>query len=228
MRRSFVPLLALLAALGAGGCEPGATASGIGTAPSAAPAASSPATHGAPAATNSGPARPYRVTYGWAVPSRPARVAHRFDVPVQPPPAAPLPFLARVEVGDHPGDQPAYTRMTFAFEGAWPSYEIAYERSLTQDGSGDPVSLPGNSVLRITFTDAQAHDDQGRTTRRPGTKLGFPTLKGYAVAGDFEGHVTYGLGIQAVPNSDQALPIRVGELVRADGTYVVAVDVRRA
>ena len=130
-------------------------------------------------------------------------------------------------IGDHPGDQPAYTRMTFAFEGAWPSYEIAYQRSLTKDGSGEPVSLPGNSILRITFTDAQAHDDQGRTTARPGTTLGFPTLKGYAVAGDFEGHVTYGLGIQVAPNSDQALPIRVGELVRADGTYVVAVDVRR-
>jgi hypothetical protein len=227
MRRSFVPLLALLAALAAGGCEPGATASGIGTAPpaAAAPAASSPATHGAPVATRSST---YRVTYGWAVPSRPARVAHRFDVPVQPPPAAPLPFLARVEVGDHPGDEPAYTRVTFAFEGAWPPYELAYERSLTHDGSGDPVSLPGNSVLRITFTQAQAHDDQGRETTRPGTKLGFPTLKGYAVAGDFEGHVTYGLGIQAAPGSDQALPIRVGELIRADGTYVVAVDVRRA
>jgi hypothetical protein len=168
------------------------------------------------------------VTYGWAVPSRPARVAHRIDVPIQPPPGTPLPFLARVEVGDHPGDDPAYTRITFAFEGAWPSYEVAYQRSLTADGSGAPVPLPGNSVLRITFTNAQAHDDQGRGTDRPSPKLGYPTLRGYGFAGDFEGHVTYGLGIQALPDTDQVLPIRVGELVRADGTYVVAVDVRRS
>ncbi|MEV4617416.1 hypothetical protein AB0J74_01710 [Asanoa sp. NPDC049573] len=224
MRRFFVPLLALIA-LGVAACEPGATAGGIGTAaPTPATASGAATTTAAPAATKRGA---YRVSYGWAVPSRPARVAHRVDVPVQPPPAAPLPFLATVEVGDHPGDEPPYTRMTFAFEGAWPSYEIAYERSLTQDGTGDPVPLPGNSVLRITFTGAQAHDDQGRTTARPETKLGFPTLKGYAVAGDFEGQVVYGLGIQAAPNSDQARPIRVGELIRADGTYVVAVDVRR-
>ena len=227
MRRSFVPLLALLAVFGTGACERVATAGGdgLGTAPpaTAAPTTATATTEAVAAKPAATPAQPYRVTYGWAVPSRPARVPHHVDVPLAPPPAPALPFLARVEVGDHPG----YTRITFAFEGAWPSYEIAYQRSLTKDGSGDPVPLPGNSVLRITFTDAQAHDDAGRTTQRPDPNLGFPTLKGYGFAGDFEGQVTYGLGIQAAPNSDQALPIRAGELVRADGTFVVAVDVQR-
>jgi len=227
MRRLFLASVAVLAALGAGACEP----AGAGTTlPTPRPGGSSgpvtatrtPATT-PPAAT---PARPYRVTYGWAVPSQPARVPHH--VVMRDPPAPPFPFLVRVQVGDHPGDDPAYTRITFAFDGPWPTYEIAYQRELTQDGSGNPVPLPGNSVLRITFTDAQAHDDQGRQTERPGTNLGYPTLKGYGLGGDFEGQVTYGLGIQARPNSDQALPVRVGELVRADGTYVVAVDVRRA
>ncbi|WP_203708208.1 AMIN-like domain-containing (lipo)protein [Asanoa iriomotensis] len=241
MKRSFVPLLALLAALGVGACERGATG-GTPAAPRA-PATTasempdSPDPVAPPAATDepqqppaqpaaATPARPYRVTYGWAVPSRPARVPHR--VVLRDPPAPPLPFLVRVQVGDHPGENPAYTRITFAFDSAWPTYEIAYQRDLTQDGSGNPVPLPGNSVLRITFTDAQGHDEQGHQTQRPGTNLGYPTLKGYGFGGDFEGHVTYGLGIQVKPNSDQALPIRVGELVRADGTYVVAVDVRRS
>ncbi|MEV0717656.1 hypothetical protein [Asanoa sp. NPDC050611] len=233
MKRSFLPLLALLAALGVGACERVAT-SGSSATPRA-PATTTPASPdpappagseqpppAQPAAAT--PARPYRVTYGWAVPSRPARVPHR--VVLRDPPAPPLPFLVRVQVGDHPAEN--YTRITFAFDSAWPPYEIAYQRDLTQDGSGDPVRLPGNSVLRITFTSAQGHDEQGRQTERPGTNLGYPTLRGYGFAGDFEGHVTYGLGIQAKPNSDQALPIRVGELVRADGTYVVAVDVRRS
>ncbi|MDG4826690.1 hypothetical protein O7635_32985 [Asanoa sp. WMMD1127] len=227
MSRSFVPVLALLAALGVAACEP-----------AAAPPASSPVanqTSAAPAATRTGaaPTKPagtsagrFRVTYGWAVPSNPAKIKHVVQLREPPDPA--LAFLVRVEVGDHPGADPPYTRMTFAFDHAWPTYEIAYQRDLTKDGSGDPVPLPGNSVLRITFTDAQAHDGNGKQTQRPGTSLGYPTLKGYGFAGDFEGQVTYGLGIQAKPDSDQALPIRVGELIRADGTYVVAVDVRRA
>ncbi|GIF67707.1 hypothetical protein Ais01nite_57420 [Asanoa ishikariensis] len=223
MRRLFVPTLILLAAFGVGACEPAGAGTSIG---SPRPAeASRPGTLPQPSVTKK-PVVPYRVTYGWAVPSRPARVPH--TVVMRDPPAPPFPFLVRIQVGDHPGENPAYTRITFAFDGPWPTYEIAYQRELTQDGSGHPVPLPGNSVLRITFTDAQAHDDQGRQTERPGFNLGYPTLKGYGFGGDFEGQVTYGLGIQARPNSDQALPIRVGELVRADGTYVVAVDVQRA
>ena len=49
--------------------------------------------------------------------------------------------------------------------------------------------------------------------------MGYPTLKGYAFGGDFEGYVTFGLGLQTAAGSDQTLPIRVGELVRPDGSY---------
>ncbi|GIF72438.1 AMIN-like domain-containing (lipo)protein [Asanoa siamensis] len=236
MKRSYVPLLALLAVLGAGGCERAATGGAPATAtpstsdvsdmPDPAEPTTAPPTEPKPKPPAQTPAGPYRVTYGWAVPSNPAKIRHHVEL--REPPAPALPYLVRVQVGDHPAADPAYTRITFAFDSAWPTYEIAYQRDLTKDGSGDPVPLPGNSVLRITFTDAQAHDGKGGQTERPGTSLGFPTLKGYGFAGDFEGQVTYGLGIQAKPNSDQAIPIRVGELVRADGTYVVAVDVRRA
>jgi len=219
MTRRLLPLLLVLAVAA---CEP---APPTGAAPAAPPATSPPAasplapetTTAAPAAT---PASAYRVTYPWGVPSRPARTVHPLVAP-------PLPFLARVQVGDHPTADPPYTRITFAFEGGWPTYEIAYQRDVPAEGTGDPIPLPGNSFLRISFIEATGHDDTGRTTARPASWLGFPTLRGYGFGGDFEGHVTYGLGIQAAPASDQAWPIRVGELVRADGTHVVAVDVRR-
>ena len=64
-----------------------------------------------------------------------------------------------------------------------------------------------------------------RTTQRPAEQLGYRRLVGYAFTGDFEGQVTYGLAIRA--GGPDRTPIRVGELRRADGTYVVAVDVRQ-
>jgi hypothetical protein len=228
MRRAPVPLIALL--LLVAGCtpapdEPSAgpsaappTAPAPGSSPSAvvAPVDQEPTGEQEPAPAGS----PYRVVSDWSVPSRPVAVGHVVDVP-------PLAFLAEVRFGDHPGEDPAYSRVTFAFDKAFPPYDIAYVRAVPAEGTGDPVALPGNAFLRITFRDARTVDDAGRTTRRPATAVGYPTLRGYGFGGDFEGHVTFGLGIQVAAGSDQVLPVRVGELVRPDGLHVVAVDVRR-
>jgi hypothetical protein len=135
--------------------------------------------------------------------------------------------LTEIRFGDHPGDDPAFSRVTFAFAGGFPSYDIRYVPAVEQDGSGEELTLPGNAFVRIVFRETQAHDDAGRPVPRPPTTVGYPTLKGYAFGGDFEGYVTFGLGLQTAAGSDQTLPLRVGELVRADGSYVVAVDVRR-
>jgi hypothetical protein len=233
MTRLRVPLVALAVVLLAGGCaraEPGgAAASSPDAATSSSPSAAAP-TATPPAPTADSEARPtsqYRVTYGWAVPSRAVRVIHAVRVPVAPPPAPPLPLLTEVRTGDHPSED--YTRITFAFRGAMPSYEVAYVRRVDPEGAGDPLPLTGNAFLRIRFEQAQAHEERGRpsvaTAAR--TPLTYPTLRSYGFGGDFEGYVTYGLGIRVAPGSDQVLPIRVGELVRADGSHVVAVDVRR-
>lgn len=185
--------------------------------PAAAPASASP----------DGGTSPYRVTFGWAVPSRPVEVRHDVAVPIAPAPAPPLPLLVEVRAGDHPDE--GYSRVTFAFRGATPSYEFGYVPRVEADGSGNPLPLAGNAFIRIRFTPAQAHDEQGRATvaTAPRTLLTLPTLRSYGFGGDFEGYVTFGLGIQVAAGSDQVLPVRVGELVRADGSHVVAVDVRR-
>lgn len=178
--------------------------------------------------TSDPPVADERVTYGWAVPSREVRISHQVRLPVAPPPAPPLPLLVEVRVGDHPAEN--YTRITFAFRGGPPSYTLAYVPRVLADGTGDPVPLPGNAFLLIRFDPAQAHDERGRSllTGSPEPRLGYPTLRGYALAGDFEGHLSHGLGIQVAAGSDQAPPIRALELTRPDGTRVVAVDVRRS
>lgn len=201
------------------------------TEPGSAPITTGPA--GAPAPTpsapaGSAPASPYRVTYGWAVPARPVQVRYQVAVPVAPAPAVPLPLLVAVRAGDHPDEN--YSRITFAFRGGIPSYEVGYVRSVLAEGTGNPLPLPGNAFVRIRFTPAQAHDEQGRPTVAvaPQTPLTFPTLRGYGFGGDFEGYLTFGLGLQVAANSDQVLPVRIGELVRPDGSHVVAIDVRRS
>jgi hypothetical protein len=180
----------------------------------------------------SSPVLSYRVTYDWAVPSTEASVSNPMSVPLPGP--IPLPYLVGIYVGDHPEDNPAYQRMSFYFRGGFPSYNLQYVPSVLSEGPGEPVNVPGNAVLRVGFVDAQAHDGAGSSTitAQPPASIGFNTLKGYGFAGDFEGHVTYALGIQVAPGSDQALPIRAGELKKDDGSggtlYVVHVDVQQA
>lgn len=231
-----VPLLAGVVVLLAAACtttdhDGAATAPSTAPAPGATAAATTPAATPAaspttPAATTAAPpaASDWRVTYGWAVPTSPVRVTHSVRVPVTPAPGEPLPVLVRIEVGDHPAE--GYSRITFAFRGPTPSYQVGYVSRVESDGAGAPVSLPGNAFLSLRFDPAQAHDSRGRgTVSAPPRTIGYPTLRGWAPAGDFEGYVTIGLGVQA---SGGRLPVRLGESTRPDGTHVVSLDVRRS
>ncbi|HET8661267.1 MAG TPA: hypothetical protein VFM55_19995 [Micromonosporaceae bacterium] len=225
--RAQPPQPPALPAASAGTAAPAGTAPAASTPGGPAPGGSAPA---AAASTRAGDA--YRVTYGWGVPSTPRTVTNRVAVPIAPPPAIPLPYLVEIRTGDHGNEQPGYVRITFTFAGAYPSYQISYVPQLLGEGSGAPVPLAGNSVLRIQFTPAQAHDNAGASTVQfaADRQVNLRNLRGYAPAGDFEGYLTYGLGIQVAAGSDQVLPVRVGQLSRPDAQgqlrYVVAVDVR--
>ncbi|WP_121155034.1 AMIN-like domain-containing (lipo)protein [Micromonospora pisi] len=241
MTRQRVPMIFSAVVLLAAACStagpadppgqpPATTAVGAGTPgtgpattpsdPAASPDPPDPASPG-PGVTD------YRVTWNWGVPSEPVRIDNKVRPPVVPPPGPPLPLLVEVRVGDHPDED--FTRITFAFRNGTPGYQISYVPRVTMAGSGDPVKLPGNAFVYIEFNPAQAHDEQGRSSivSAPDPGLGYPTLRGYGSAGDYEGHVSYGLGLQVPPGSDHALPIRALQLTRPDGTRIVAVDVRR-
>lgn len=238
-------LLAVLLVLAVAGCgtasAPGAAPRSPAGSPSAQPSdPASPAT-AAPDATDTRPppstTRPgnapgvtsFRTAYDWSVPAEPVLIRHRVRPPVAPPPAPPLPYLAEIRAADHPGERPGYSRISFTFRGGFPSYELGYVEYVRAEGTGDRVPLPGNTFLRIRFIQAQAHDERGRwsVTASPAPTLGYPTLRGYAFGGDFEGYLCYGLGLRVAPERDQGLPVRVSELTRTDGSYVVAVDVWR-
>jgi hypothetical protein len=211
----------VLSALVVTGCAAG-TAEGP---PASAPASPSerPGASASPGPSETG--GQYRVRYGWAVPSTRTEVANQVPVPL---PGIPLPYLVEIHVGDHPAEDPAYSRISFYFRGAFPAYNFNYARQVVSEGQGDPLPLEGNAFLRLQFVNAQAHDNAGRSTVRTAADqhIGYRNLRGYGFGGDFEGTLTYGLGIQVAAGGDQALPIRIGELKRPDGFCVVAVDVR--
>ena len=160
-----------------------------------------------------------RVTYDFGVPADTVDVTN----PVSPP----LPRLVGIYTGDHPQDVPAYQRISFYFQGAFPSYRFGFVSAVVQDGSGKPVTLDGTSIVSLTFVDAQAHDDAGASTvtASPPGQLGMSHLVSYAQTGDFEGHVGIGLGLRGPDGTTKKPAIRLGQLRRGD-TFVVYLDVR--
>ncbi|MBS2965250.1 hypothetical protein KGA66_19530 [Actinocrinis puniceicyclus] len=241
---AFAPLAVLVLAM-LGGCGGGAAAPGA--APSSVPSVSASPTGAAttspgpsrsataPAARTSPPAPSAtvvlsRVTYQWGWPNAhgSALVTHTYPVP-------PLPQLVRIAVGDHPrdpGERP-FNRMTFTFTTAFPTYRFAYTGTLTGSGSGQTVPLKGAGVLTITFSQAQAHTADGSRssiTAQPGRDIALTRIVDYAQAGDFEGVVTYGLGIAwPIPQSNPQIAVRAYETETITGggqhLYAVAFDV---
>ena len=119
---------------------------------------------------------------------------------------------------------------TQAAAGLTIAFHVSWGEAAEEPVKAKPLPNP-NAFLRIGFVDAQAHDNNGSTVdASPKNPIGFTNLNSYGFAGDFEGHVTYGLGLQVAAGSDQALKIRAGELKKPDGSggsyYVIFFDVQ--
>lgn len=110
-----------------------------------------------------------------------------------------MPELVQISVGYHPEEhgQLSYSRMSFTFTRAFPSYHFEWVGQLVSDASGKVVPLAGTDVLKVVFDQAQAHSADGtRSTivSQPGRPIGYPSMTDYARAGDYEGVLTYGIG----------------------------------
>jgi hypothetical protein len=177
--------LIVLAALAVGGCAaaPAPTAT-----PATSPAASTPVVTEARSvtATTTSPT-------GWA--TTPVTVPHD-------PPVPPVPVLSGIRYAAHPG----YDRIVLDIPGPLPGYSAKYVPEVRQDGSGEPVSLPGKAFLLIVLHPAQAHRDNGTPTVSGIHRTGLTHIQSYAIVGDYEGYVSVALGLDGVRN------YHVGEL----------------
>jgi hypothetical protein len=113
------------------------------------------------------------------------------------------PTLVDVRAGRHPG----FDRVVFEFRGGLPSHRVRHVDRLVQDGSGNQVQVAGAADLEVVFQDAVAHDGNGQPTVGPRRfSPRFPVLEEVALVGDFEGVVSYGLGL------DHRVPFKTSTL----------------
>ncbi len=106
--------------------------------------------------------------------------------------------LVAIRAAYHPEARPRYDRVVFQFSGPVPHVDTPhYVKQLTADPSGQRVSIRGNAILAITMRDiAQAHNDQGRLTAPMRIRYCLRNVREVVNAGDFEGVLTYGIGLR--------------------------------
>jgi hypothetical protein len=69
-------------------------------------------------------------------------------------------------------------------------------KQLTEDGSGAKVTLKGKYFFTLTLTPADAHTSTGQpTVPNQAVTVAGRNMQQYKLIGDFEGAVTYGLGV---------------------------------
>lgn len=86
-------------------------------------------------------------------------------------------------------------RVVFRFRGGLPdSRQVQYVDELLADGSGRPVRIAGQAILRVRFEPAKAHNRRGATA--PGrVAFALPNVLTTVRSGDFEAVTTYGIGL---------------------------------
>jgi hypothetical protein len=112
------------------------------------------------------------------------------------PPEVPMPGSAVLR-DVRTGDQATFDRVVFEFEGTTlPDAEIKVVERPIQCGSGLPVQVAGKVYLQVRLTPAQAHTEEGKPTlTNRGRKLNLPILREVRQICDFEGEVTWILGL---------------------------------
>jgi len=103
------------------------------------------------------------------------------------------PQLVAVRAASHVG----YDRVVWEFTGGLPAHRTArYVHQLVGDGSGLPIRIAGAAILQVTMFEANAHDLSTSTPTAPDRLVvGLPNVIEVVQSGDFEAHVTYGIGL---------------------------------
>lgn len=119
--------------------------------------------------------------------------------------AGPPATLAAIRVAGHTG----FERVVFEFRDRLPSYQVEYvDRPVRACGSGNVVPVSGDAWLQVRFQGAQAHDEAGRRTIvAPPKATGLANLRELRSTCDFEGEVTWVLGLEH-PNRYRTLELK--------------------
>ena len=105
-------------------------------------------------------------------------------------------YLTAVRAGEHVG----YDRVVFQFSGGLPAVTVSRVTAVPTDPKGTPVALPGQSYLHVVFRGASGTCPQPsqRTYTGPSVLAPYyPQLLMVSAAGDFEGYLSFGIGLAA-------------------------------
>ena len=100
--------------------------------------------------------------------------------------------LSHVRTGCHA----TFDRFVVEARFGTPRYDVRYVKRIVEDGSGNPVHLLGHKRIRILIRDARGHTQGGTNLLAQVKTPRCPSLRQVKVAGDFEGVVTFGLGLR--------------------------------
>jgi hypothetical protein len=179
MRPVRIVAACLLAAVAATGCTDSSGGSGGSSAATTAPPGSA-ATTGPGTATTT-------ATEGWTTATKAG--TNNPKVPED------MPMLVAIRTGSHDG----YDRVVLEFRNDLPSWRVGYVDQVTSE-SGATVPLEGEAWLFVQVDPAWAHDQN--TPPYEATYTGprlltpdYPMLRQVRWVDEFEGHLTFGLGL---------------------------------
>ncbi len=102
-----------------------------------------------------------------------------------------------------------FDRVVFQFDGDQvPGYHLEYiDKPVIKCGSGDPTDIAGQGWLQVRMTPAQAHADGKVTVAERERKPKHPILEELELTCDFEGEVTWVLGVKR-PNKYRVMELK--------------------
>jgi hypothetical protein len=181
MRPGRVVAACLLAAVVVSGCS-----SGSGGSSATATSTAATTTAGGPTDTT-GPATT-TASAGWTTATKAG--TNNPKVPED------MPMLVAIRTGSHDG----YDRVVLEFRNDLPSWRVGYVDEVTSE-SGATVPLEGSASLFVQVDPAWAHDQntppyEATYTGPRSLTPGYPTLRQVRWVDEFEGHLTFGIGLQ--------------------------------
>ena len=116
--------------------------------------------------------------------------------------------------GVRAGRHACFDRLVVDVDGTATGYTASYVDTVTADGSGNPVTVPGAARIQLVIQHPET------TPAAVGSQLanvaGFDTFRSVIAAGSFEGITTIGIGVRA------RLPMRV-TVLQNPGRFVIDV-----
>ena len=94
------------------------------------------------------------------------------------------------------GCHPTFDRFVVRARSATPGYSVRYVSKVVADGSGKTVQLLGTKRIHVVVRDARAHTSGGGALLPGALTPLCSNLRQAKLAGDFEGVVSFGLGLR--------------------------------